>query len=107
MCLNIIYLTCPVILVLRYVVAIRSSFIFASLLFALLFINMSVHAQEQYVHSSHHQFQSLAVASQTQLSSLCDEPQLWCLNNCARKFIYSIALVILLLSHQAITGCLY
>ena len=94
MCLNVIFLTCPVILVLRYVVAIRSSFIFESLLFALFVINMSVHAQERHVHSSHHQFQSLAVASQTQLSSLCDEPQLWCLNNCARKFIYSIALVI-------------
>ena len=94
MCLNVIFLTCPVILVLRYVVAIRSSFIFESLLFALFVINMSVHVQERYVHSSHHQFQSLAVASQTQLSSLCDEPQLWCLNNCARKFICSIALVI-------------
>ena len=76
MCLNVIFLTCPVILVLRYVVAIRSSFIFESLLFALFVINMSVHAQEQHVHSSHHQFQSFAVASQTQLSSLCDEPQL-------------------------------
>ena len=94
MCLNVIFLTCPVILVLRYNVAIRSSFIFENLLFALFVINMSVHTQERYVHSSHHQFQSLAVASQTQLSSLCDEPQLWCLNNCARKFTYSIALVI-------------
>ena len=44
---------------------------------AIFSINMSVHTQERYVHSSHHQFQSLAVASQTQLSSLCDESQLW------------------------------
>ena len=88
MCLNVIFLTCPVILVLRYV-AIRSSFIFESWLFAIFLINMSVHAQERHVHSSHHQFQSLAVASQTQLSrpSLCDKPQLWCLSNCARNFI--------------------
>ena len=86
MCLNVIFFTCPVILVLRYIVAIRSSFIFESRLFAIFLINMSVHAQERHVHSSHHQFQSLAVASQTQLSSLCDEPQLWCLSNCARNF---------------------
>ena len=87
MCLNVIFFTCPVILVLRNVVAIRSSFIFESRLFAIFVINMSVHAQERHVHSSHHQFQSLAIASQTQLSSLCDEPQLWRLSNCARNFI--------------------
>ena len=79
MCLNVIFLTCPVILVLRYMLPYIVPLLFASRLLASFAINMSVHAQERYVHSSHHQFQSLAVASQTQLSSLCDEPQLWCL----------------------------
>ena len=86
MYLNVIFFICPVILVLCYVVAILSSFIFESQLLAIFSINMSVHTQERYVHSSHHQFQSLAVASQTQLSSLCDESQLWCLDNCACNF---------------------
>ena len=45
-------------------------------------------------------------SSQTQLSSLCDESQLWCLDNCARNFILIIALVILLLfGHQTIAVC--
>ena len=79
MCLNVIFLTCPVILVLRYMLPYIVPLLFASRLLATFAINMSVHAQERYVHSSHHQFQSLVVASQTQLSSLCDEPQLWCL----------------------------
>ena len=79
MCLNVIFLTCPVILVLRDMLPYIVPLLFASRLLATFAIKMSVHAQERYVHSSHHQFQSLAVASQTQLSSLCDEPQLWCL----------------------------
>ena len=79
MCLNVIFLTCPVILVLRYMLPYIVPLLFVSRLLATFAINMSVQAQERYVHSNHHQFQSLAVASQTQLSSLCDEPQLWCL----------------------------
>ena len=86
MCRNVKILTCPVILDLCYVVAIRCAFILLSRLFAIFSINMSVQTRERYVHSSHHQFQSLAVASHTQLSSLCDGYQLWCLDNCARNF---------------------
>ena len=86
MCLNVIFLTCPVILVLRYIIAIRSSFIFESRLFAIFSVNMSVHAQERYVHSSHHQFQSLAVASQTQLGRLV----------CVTSHNYGVLIIVLL-----------
>ena len=62
MCLNVIFLACPVILVLRYMLPYIVTLLFASRLLATFVINMSVHAQERYVHSSHHQLQSLAVA---------------------------------------------
>ena len=62
MYLNVTFLTCPEILILCYVVAIRCAFIFESRTSAIFPINMSVQAQECFVHSSHHQFQSLAVA---------------------------------------------
>ena len=62
MCLNVIFLACPVILVLRYMLPYIVPLLFASRLLATFVINMSVHAQERYVHSSHHKLQSLAVA---------------------------------------------
>ena len=62
MCLNVITLACPVILVLHYMLPYIVPLLFASRLLAIFVINMSVHAQERYVHSSHHQLQSFAVA---------------------------------------------
>ena len=47
MCLNVIFLACPVILVLRYMLPYIVPLLFASRLLAIFVINMSVHAQER------------------------------------------------------------